>query len=132
MIDLRNSILIFSFSLKSIFGKTILVMNWHDVSYILIDNARNYFAIAGLAFIIFYVIMKKKIFFKKIQLRFVKRKDYIREIIYSVVSIMIFTLPPVIMLKNDAIRPYTTYYSDISMHGLIYFFAAFQIMLFCE
>jgi len=43
---------------------------------------------------------------------------------------MIFTLPPVIMLKNDAIRPHTTYYSDISTYGWIYFFAAFPIMLF--
>jgi len=105
-------------------------MNWNDVIHILIGNARNYFVIAGIAFIIFYVLLKKKIFFKKIQLRFVRRKDYIREIVFSIVSIMIFTLPPVIMLKIDSIREHTTYYSDISTYGWFYFFAAFPIMLF--
>ncbi len=105
-------------------------MNWNDVIHILVGNARNYFVIAGIAFIIFYVLLKKKIFFKKIQLRFVRRKDYIREIIFSIVSIMIFTLPPVIMLKIDSIREHTTYYSDISTYGWFYFFAAFPIMLF--
>ncbi len=105
-------------------------MNWNDVIHILVGNARNYFVIAGIAFIIFYVLLKKKIFFKKIQLRFVRRKDYIREIVFSIVSIMIFTLPPVIMLKIDSIREHTTYYSDISTYGWFYFFAAFPIMLF--
>ena len=105
-------------------------MNWNDVIHILVGNARNYFVIAGIAFIIFYVLLKKKIFFKKIQLRFVRRKDYIREIVFSIVSIMIFTLPPVIMLKIDFIREHTTYYSDISTYGWFYFFAAFPIMLF--
>jgi lathosterol oxidase len=105
-------------------------MNWNDVLHILLDNARNYFIIAGLAFLVFYVVLKKKIFFKKIQLHFVKRKEYIREIIFSVISIAIFTLPPVIMLKIDGIRKHTTYYSDISTYGWVYFFAAFPIMLF--
>jgi lathosterol oxidase len=105
-------------------------MNWNDVIHILIDNARNYFVLAGLGFLIFYVVLKKKIFFKKIQMRFVKRKEYIREIIFSVISIMIFTLPPVIMLKIDSIRQHTTYYADIATYGWLYFFAAFPIMLF--
>jgi len=38
-------------------------MNWNDVIHILVGNARNYFVIAGIAFIIFYVLLKKKIFF---------------------------------------------------------------------
>lgn len=63
-------------------------------------------------------------------MRFVKRKEYMREIIFSVVSIMIFTLPPVVMLKIDSIRQHTTYYADIATYGWLYFFAAFPIMLF--
>lgn len=104
-------------------------MDWNDIIHILFENARNYFVIAGIAFLIFY-ILKKKIFFKKIQLKFPKRKDYLREVIFSLCSIIIFTLPPLIMLENDNIRPHTTYYSDISTYGWVYFFAAFPIMLF--
>jgi Delta7-sterol 5-desaturase len=105
-------------------------MNRNDFVHILIDNARNYFVIAGLAFVVFYLILRKKVFFKKIQLRFARRKDYIREIIYSIMSITIFTLPPLTMLKIDSIRQHTTYYSDIATYGWVYFFAAFPIMLF--
>jgi len=105
-------------------------MDWNEVLLILFDNARNYFVLAGVAFLIFYVLLKKKFFFKKIQLRFAKRKDYLREILFSIISIVIFTLPPVVMLKIDAIRVHTTYYPNISTHGWFYFFAAFPIMLF--
>ena len=96
---------------------------------ILLDNARNYFVIAKIAFLLFYVLLKKSFFSDKFKLRFVKRKDYFREIMYSVISIMIFTLPPVVMLKIDSIRQQTTYYSDFPTYGWFYFFATFPIML---
>jgi sterol desaturase/sphingolipid hydroxylase (fatty acid hydroxylase superfamily) len=105
-------------------------MNWQSVIPFLLENARNYFVIAGFAFLLFYVLLKKRISFSKIQLRFAKKNDYVREIVYSVISIMIFTLPPVIMLKIDAIRQHTTYYVHIATQGWIYFFAAFPLMLF--
>jgi sterol desaturase/sphingolipid hydroxylase (fatty acid hydroxylase superfamily) len=104
-------------------------MNWSSVVHILLNNARNYFVIAGIAFLFFYVLLKRKISFRKIQLRFAKRNDYLREITYSIISIMIFTLPPVIMLKIDAIRVHTTYYEHIKTYGWTYFFAAFPLMI---
>ncbi|MBA4853426.1 sterol desaturase family protein [Emticicia sp. BO119] len=42
---------------------------------------------------------------------------------------MIFTLPPVIMLLNDAIRPHTYYYSEINQYSKSYFYFAFILMM---
>lgn len=90
--------------------------------------ASRYFIIGGLAFVIFYVLPWKKVRFRKIQERTPKGKDYFREITSSVVTMAIFAAVPFILVKNDAIRPYTTYYTDMHQHGMLYFFAAYPIM----
>lgn len=105
-------------------------MNYSKIISILIDNARNYSVIAGITFLVFYVLLRKRIAFKKIQLKFPELKDYQREVFFSILSIMIFTLPPAIMLLNDNIRPYTLYYSDIHEHSFAYFCVAFILMIF--
>lgn len=105
-------------------------MEWSKIIQIVLENARNYSVIAGIAFLLFYVIFKKKIAFKKIQRKFPLNKDYQREVFFSILSIMIFTLPPVIILLNDKIRPLTYYYSDINEHSKLYFYFAFVLMIF--
>lgn len=89
----------------------------------------RYFIIAGLAFLIWYVLLKKKVAFKKIQLRFPTLKDYQREILYSLMTIVIFTLVPWILLGNPEIKKHTTWYSDINQHSKLYFWLAFPLML---
>jgi Delta7-sterol 5-desaturase len=105
-------------------------MDWSKIIGILLENARNYFLTAGIAFTIFYIILRKRIEFKKIQSKFPQNKDYRREIFYSIISIIIFSFPPIFILFNDSIRPYTQYYTDISQHSLLYFFLAFVLMIF--
>ncbi len=105
-------------------------MNWSKIIGILLENARNYSVIAGITFLIFYVFLRKRIAFKKIQLKFPETKDYQREVFFSILSIMIFTLPPVFMLLNDTIRPHTYYYTDINQYSKAYFFSAFIMMIF--
>jgi Delta7-sterol 5-desaturase len=105
-------------------------MDWSKIIDILLENARNYFLTAGSAFIIFYIILRKRIEFKKIQSKFPQNKDYRREIFYSIISIIIFSFPPMFMLFNDNIRPHTQYYSVISEHSKLYFFSAFVLMIF--
>ncbi len=105
-------------------------MEWSKIIGILLENARNYFLIAGITFIVFYVLLKKKIELKKIQRKFPQNKDYRREIAFSLVSIVIFSFPPVFILFNDNIRPLTQYYTTIDQHSLVYFFSAFVIMIF--
>jgi len=87
----------------------------------------RYFVIAGLAFLICYVLLKRRISFRKIQAKFPMRGDYQREILYSVCTIFIFSLVPVIMLHTP-IRGYTQYYAHISDHSLLYFWLAFPVM----
>lgn len=105
-------------------------MNWQKFIWLLLDNADKYFLVAGPAFVIFYVLVRKKLSFKKIQSRFPGRSDYLREIGFSVLSIIIFSIPPLLMLYSDSIRPVTTFYEDISKYGWVYAVLAFPLMLF--
>jgi Delta7-sterol 5-desaturase len=104
-------------------------MTWDKFVWLLLDNADKYFLIAGPAFLIFYVLLKKRILDKKIQSRFPKFKDYAREIGFSTLSIIIFSVPPLLMLYSDSIRPNTTFYTDIDKFGMAYLILAFPLML---
>lgn len=105
-------------------------MNWSILIKILLDNARNYFIIAGIAFLIFYIVRRSKIESKKIQSKFPKKSDYSREIFFSIISIIIFSFPPLVILFSDTFRPMTFYYKDMAQHGWLYFFSAFILMIF--
>ena len=41
-------------------------MNWEKFVWLLLDNADKYFLIAGPAFLIFYILFRKRITYKKI------------------------------------------------------------------
>lgn len=105
-------------------------MTWDKFILLLLDNANKYFLIAAPVFFIFYVLLKKKIHYKKIQLKFPKLKDYTREIIFSTLSIIIFSVPPLLMLYSNSIRPHTTFYENINEFGTLYLILAFPLMLF--
>lgn len=92
------------------------------------DVADKYYVLAGIAFLLFYVVFRHRIAWRKIQLRFPAQRDYRREVIFSTVSIIIFALPVVILVENDVLRPHTTFYRDISRHGWWYFFGAFPLL----
>jgi lathosterol oxidase len=104
-------------------------MDWVDYFSLVQRIGSRYFLAAGIAFLMGYVILRNKVKAKKIQSRFPENKDYFREIGYSISTILIFALVPLLILKNDAIRPYTQFYTDIRQHGTFYFIAAFPIML---
>jgi sterol desaturase/sphingolipid hydroxylase (fatty acid hydroxylase superfamily) len=80
-------------------------------------------------FLIFYVLVKKRISYKKIQLKFPKIKDYKREIAFSALSIVIFSIPPILLLGSDTLRPLTTFYANSNEHGVLYLFLAFPLMI---
>ena len=86
-----------------------------------------YFAMAGLAFLLFYVLFRNQKKFRKIQPGFPKLHDYWREIGYSTVAMAIFTTVPLVILHSPAIAPHTTYYTHIDDHGWLYFYLAFPI-----
>jgi len=97
--------------------------------YLLLDNAVKYFFISLPFFLVYYVFFRKKLFYKKIQEKFPKLKDYARELGFSTLSVIIFSIPPLLMLYSDAIRPHTTFYTHIDENGTVYFILAFPLML---
>ncbi|MDE3212006.1 MAG: sterol desaturase family protein, partial [Bacteroidota bacterium] len=103
-------------------------MNWPHYFFNVERIGSRYFVIAGVSFLIFYVLFKRRIGYRKIQQRQPRAKDYAREIGYSVLTIAIFALVPILILGNPAIRQHTFFYTRISRYGWIYFFGAFPLM----
>jgi lathosterol oxidase len=104
-------------------------MTWDKILWQLLDVANKYFLVVTPVFILFYVLLKKRISYKKIQLKFPKIKDYKREIAFSTLSIVIFSVPPLLLLGNDNLRLLTTFYTNINDHGILYLFLAFPLMV---
>ena len=105
-------------------------MNWtFFVKSIWLIGGR-YFMIAGIAFLIFYVIWRNRFFYRKIQNRFPKNSDYLREMGYSFITIAIFSFVSVILFNHPKVAPHTTRYLTISDYGWFYYFALFPVMFF--
>ncbi|PBQ30953.1 sterol desaturase [Sphingobacteriaceae bacterium] len=104
-------------------------MTWKKFLWQLLDIADKYYFIATPVFLIFYILLKKKISYLKIQLKFPGLKDYKREIIFSTISIIIFSLPPLFLLLTDSIRQHTTFYDDADKYGQVYFVLAVPLMI---
>lgn len=88
----------------------------------------RYLIITTLAFLIWYVWLRRTLFAKKIQQRFPRTIDYAREIGFSLLSICILALVPSTLLGNpDRVR-YTQFYTDLSTHSRTWFWMAFPLM----
>jgi Delta7-sterol 5-desaturase len=97
---------------------------------ILMKIGSRYFLLAGIAFLLLYVLFRKKMAHQKIQPRFPKPSDYGREVVYSILTMCIFAGIVFIMLKVPGIRKHTTLYLHIADYGWTYFWLAFPIMFF--
>ena len=105
-------------------------IDWSFYQKIVMLIGGRYFFFAGLAFILAYVLLNKFISHKKIQSRYPRLKDYLREIGYSILTILLFAFVPLFLINNDSIRPHTTYYTDTAQYGNGYFYLAPLLMLF--
>lgn len=83
----------------------------------------RYLIMAGLAFLVFYVLFREKFSRIKIQRLFPKNSDYYRELRYSMLTMLIFTGYGFAVFRSP-LSAYTQVYSDISSHGVAYFFAS--------
>src|ERR1700677_463482 len=102
-------------------------MTLRSVLIDLLDVADKYFVVAGIAFLLVYVALRKRIAWRKIQRRFPADKDYRREIVDSAISIFIFALMPILILRVPAIRVHTQLYGTAGERGWLYFFLVFPI-----
>jgi Delta7-sterol 5-desaturase len=106
----------------------ILFMHFRDYEHILFTIGSRYFFIAGIAFLLFYLVLKNRLRLPKIQPRFPRLKDYGREMGYSALTVCIFGLVPLLIIKNPAVLPHTTFYTKVDQFGWAYFFLAFPLM----
>ena len=88
----------------------------------------RYFFTAGVFFLLFYVLLRKRLKKKKLQPRMPALKDYTREVVYSLLTIAIFALVPLVILHVPSIARTTQFYTRIEEHGWGYFFAAFPLL----
>jgi sterol desaturase/sphingolipid hydroxylase (fatty acid hydroxylase superfamily) len=88
----------------------------------------RYFMVAGLIFLLFYYLLRPRIARFKIQLAFPATKDYLREVMYSFSSMVIFAVIVTAVVFDPAVRPFTTIYKEIADFGWAYYVLAFPIM----
>ncbi len=92
-------------------------------------NSFRYFLIAGIAFIIFYLLLRSSISDNKIQGAFPKQKDYIREVGYSMITIIIFVLIGLLIYATP-FQELTLRYNLIEEHGWFYWLLSILAMIF--
>lgn len=88
----------------------------------------RYLLFAGIAFLLFYVIWRRHFFYRKIQSRFPKNTDYLREIAYSFLTIAIFSFIALLLFSHPAIAPHTTLYKTIDARGWTYYLLVYPLL----
>lgn len=80
-------------------------------------NIVRYIVLAGIPFIVFYVLFPHLFSKSKIQSRWAKRKDFLREVLYSLQTTIILALVIIVVLYSP-LRELTRFYSDIHTYPL--------------
>jgi Delta7-sterol 5-desaturase len=88
----------------------------------------RYLFIATIAFSVFYKIKKGRRKFSKIQPLFPRSQEYFREICYSLVTVVIFTIIGSLIFLSP-IAPFTRVYYSVEEYGWGYFFISVAVML---
>jgi lathosterol oxidase len=99
-----------------------------QVVFIFLFSLFRYVLFAGIAFCVFYILLKRKKIFYKIQQRWPSGKDYQREITYSLITFLFFAMVPLV-LNLSFVKPHTTIYKNIHQHGALYFWLIFPLMM---
>jgi sterol desaturase/sphingolipid hydroxylase (fatty acid hydroxylase superfamily) len=89
----------------------------------------RYLCFAGVAFVIFHVLLRRRILHKKIQQTYPRGSDYVREIAYSLLTCVIFGVVATVVF-SPVVRPFTRLYLEIAEHGWTYLFASIPLMIF--
>jgi lathosterol oxidase len=98
----------------------------HYINHFILIASR-YFIVATLAWLLWYKLFNGEVYYKKIQLKLPANEDYQREISYSIGTMLIFSVVPLLILNTSFIK-FTQFYTDIYQHSLLWFWVAFPIM----
>lgn len=90
--------------------------------------ASDYFMFASGAFFLFYVVLRKPLWFRKIQKKMPALRDYRRDILFSLSSMVISAIT--IVLTLYIARDYNNVYYDIGKYGTVYWIFTFFWMFF--
>lgn len=82
-------------------------------------SSLRYFILAGVPFILFYLVMPDKLLRFKIQQKQASKKDFLRDVLHSVQSNLIFTIIAVLILFTP-FKQYTLMYDQISDYPIWY------------
>ena len=88
----------------------------------------DYFKFASLAFIVFYIILKKPMWFRKVQKKLPQLTDYGRDIFFSILTVTIFATTALLTFYFGG--QYTNTYDNFSDHGLGYYLFTWVFMFF--
>jgi lathosterol oxidase len=88
----------------------------------------RYALIALLGYLIFYVIRRNAWQYKRIQSRFPAANDYAREIGYSLLTAVIFTIVGYITFMTPVVE-FTQVYRSIDIYGIPYFIVSIVLLL---
>lgn len=86
----------------------------------------RYFLIAGIAFLLFYILFNKFFSIRKIQAKFPQKKDYLRDIAFSMITVLIFATMATLVFW--VYTPYTNLYREIDQYGQFYYWLTFPLM----
>lgn len=87
-------------------------------------SLENYFKFALLGFVVFYIVLKKPFWYRKIQQKMPRYKDYGREILFSGISVFIFGVVSATVLL--VLWDYTTLYKGpYDQYGQVYYLFTF-------
>lgn len=99
--------------------------HWAELSSVIL---LRYFFFAGMAFLIWYVLFRKRLSFKKIQKRFPKWKDYSREVLHSIMSTAVFGAVAALLFRTSFVK-YTMIYLDIDLYPRWYYWLSIFMMV---
>lgn len=99
------------------------------ITRILVINLLRYLIVAGLAFLVFYIVLKRKWVYKKIQMSFPKGSDYRREFIYSMITIIAFVLVALVVYRTPFSK-FSLRYDSIDEYGWGYWWVSIVLMIF--
>lgn len=103
-------------------------MNWSFYFQDVLLIGSRYLIIASIAFLVWYVLLRRIIASKKIQAKYPRLKDYIREIGFSITTVFIMSFIPASILGSPELAKHTNFYTDINQHSKLYFILAFPLM----
>ena len=90
--------------------------------------AKDYLIFASGTFFLFYVVLRKPLWFRKIQQKMPSFKDYRRDFLYSTLTTFIGAV--IILLTFKAGADYHHVYKDINEYGMVYYVFTFFWMFF--